>query len=104
MEEVGKREAYWRLFVRGDGGMRDLVRSRGLGDMYERQLLTAASALSLAACVGGPPPEVATPVPVLPDSFLFAPEAPVGTALAQRLPVGDPVSYTHPTLATTDPW
>ena len=58
--------------------------------MKPRALLTAASALSLAACVGGPPPEVATPVPVLPDNFLFAPEAPVGTALAQLLPVGDP--------------
>ena len=36
------------------------------------RLLTAASALSLAGCVAGPSPEIATPPPVLPGSFFYA--------------------------------
>ncbi|QYJ06812.1 efflux transporter outer membrane subunit [Qipengyuania flava] len=57
--------------------------------MIPRALLVAASALSLAACAGGPPPEIATPMPVLPESYLFAPEGETQTALADLLPRGD---------------
>jgi len=38
------------LFVQADDGIRDLVRSRGLGDVYKRQellLLVVASELSI---------------------------------------------------------
>lgn len=55
-----------------------------------RSLFVAASALALAGCAAGPPPQVATPTPVLPESFLFAPDAEAGEALAELLPVGDP--------------
>ena len=58
--------------------------------MRLRALLPAASALALAACTAGPPPEVATPLPELPDSFLFAPDGEAKTSLAQLMPTEDP--------------
>ncbi len=58
--------------------------------MMLRPFLVAASALSLSACAAGPPPEVATPLPVLPESFYFAPDAPAEAALTQLLPGDDP--------------
>ncbi|MBX7500533.1 efflux transporter outer membrane subunit [Qipengyuania sp. YG27] len=57
--------------------------------MRRRALLPAASALVLAACTAGPPPEVATPLPELPESFLFAPDAGTGTSLARLMPTED---------------
>ena len=53
-------------------------------------ILVAASALALTACAAGPPPEVATPVPVLPDAFLFAPDPSASASLAALMPVADP--------------
>ncbi len=58
--------------------------------MKGRALLAAASALTLAACAAGPAPEIATPVPVLPESYLYAPDAQTGAALGALLPVADP--------------
>lgn len=58
--------------------------------MIRRALLVAASAVSLAACVAGPPPQIATPPPVLPESFLYTPNAAQGATLAALLPNGDP--------------
>jgi NodT family efflux transporter outer membrane factor (OMF) lipoprotein len=55
-----------------------------------RALLGAAGALSLAACVAGPAPLVATPAPVLPESFLYAPANAESAALASLLPSEDP--------------
>ena len=55
-----------------------------------RPLLLPLAVLALAGCVAGPPPEVATPQPVLPDGFLFAPEQSTATELAELLPYGDP--------------
>ena len=55
-----------------------------------RAFFLTASALALASCAAGPPPEIATPVPVLPDSFLFAPDTQQETTLAGLLPVDDP--------------
>lgn len=55
-----------------------------------RRLAIAASALALSACVGGPPPEIATPTPVLPPEFLFAPGGETGSDLAALLPNEDP--------------
>ena len=51
-----------------------------------RNLITLALAASLAACAGGPPPEVATPTPELPDSFYFEPGAAEAQDLASLLP------------------
>lgn len=55
-----------------------------------RRFAIAASALALSACAGGPPPEVATPAPVLPQQFYYAPDAGTGSELAGLLPVSDP--------------
>lgn len=58
--------------------------------MMARALLSAGTALALAGCVAGPPPDVATPAPILPESFLFAPEAGTSIELAALLPNDDP--------------
>ena len=55
-----------------------------------RLLLASTCALALAGCVAGPPPEIATPAPVLPAEFLFAPDAPSAAGLADLLPADDP--------------
>ncbi len=55
-----------------------------------RRSFAAALALSLGACVAGPPPEIATPAPELPESFLFAPSTETSATLAELLPSGDP--------------
>ena len=54
-----------------------------------RALFLVSSALALASCAAGPPPEVATPTPVLPSEFLYAPDTESGTALAELLPRQD---------------
>ena len=56
----------------------------------KRAFLIAASTLALGACAGGPPPEVATPEPVLPAQYLYAPDTATDTALAALLPANDP--------------
>ncbi len=58
--------------------------------MTRRLALAAASTLALAGCVAGPAPRIATPPPTLPDSFLYAPPADTGAALAALLPARDP--------------
>ena len=58
--------------------------------MMPRAFFLTASALALASCAAGPAPEIATPVPVLPESFLFAPDTQQETTLAGLLPVDDP--------------
>ena len=58
--------------------------------MSMRAILTLIPALALAGCVAGPPPEIATPVPALPDTFLYHPGAEEGAALADLLPHHDP--------------
>ncbi|WP_247711461.1 efflux transporter outer membrane subunit [Qipengyuania gelatinilytica] len=59
-----------------------------------RALFLTASALALSACAGGPPPEVATPTPVLPQQFFHAPDAGTGAELAALLPTSDPAYNT----------
>ncbi|HSJ97608.1 MAG TPA: efflux transporter outer membrane subunit, partial [Myxococcota bacterium] len=54
------------------------------------RLLVLASALALGACVAGPPPEIATAPPPLPQSFAFAPDAATGGSLDALLPSQDP--------------
>ena len=53
-------------------------------------LFSAAASIALSACVAGPPPEIATAVPVLPQSFAYAPTGAETAALADLLPSGDP--------------
>jgi NodT family efflux transporter outer membrane factor (OMF) lipoprotein len=57
--------------------------------MRPRALLVATGAFSLAACAAGPAPDVVTPLPVLPDSYLFAPDAQADAVLAALMPTGD---------------
>lgn len=49
-----------------------------------------ALALGLSACVAGPPPEIATPPPVLPNAFFYEADAADAATLANLLPNGDP--------------
>lgn len=58
--------------------------------MTPRLVLTPLAALALAACVGGRPPEIATPAPVLPASFLYSPSGAEQASLAALLPKEDP--------------
>ena len=57
--------------------------------MIARSVLAAASALALAACAAGPAPNIATPAPVLPETYLFAPDADTRAALSSLMPMGD---------------
>ncbi|MGQ7829910.1 efflux transporter outer membrane subunit [Altererythrobacter sp. Z27] len=52
--------------------------------------LTAAAPLALAACVAGPPPDIATPAPELPETYLYTPDAAAQAGLAALLPAEDP--------------
>lgn len=61
--------------------------------MNLRLTLAPAAALALSACVAGPPPEIATPVPELPAEFLYAPQPADAGALAALMPITDP-AYT----------
>ena len=75
-----KREIF---FFQAEGGIRDLVRSRGLGDVYKRQGFGGA-VLRL-------------------DVADFRALRPAGVLLGIGLGVGvEPVSYTHLTLPTSD--
>lgn len=58
--------------------------------MTTRAFFVAGSALALSACVAGPAPEIGTPTPQLPNSFLYAPAEAEGAAMAALLPSGDP--------------
>ena len=71
------------FFFQAEDGIRDLVRSRGLGDVYKRQVLKHA--LTLAE----------------PEGYVrsFVDEGPV---MARLLVNATAVSYTHLTLPTSD--
>ena len=64
-----------------------------------RRALPLALALVLPACVAGPPPEIDTTPPVLPDAFAFAPDSATSSALSALLPTGDPAFQDIATLA-----
>ena len=73
------------FFFQAEDGIRDLVRSRGLGDVYKRQAL---------ACRGnGIQIESTDDGTLLPQSFSLLPPYPNPF---------NPVSYTHLTLPTSD--
>ena len=71
------------LFFQAEDGIRDLVRSRGLGDVYKRQVL-------------GEHPGVCLPARRLEDVLVLLRE------LLPLLQVHVAVSYTHLTLPTSD--
>ena len=71
------------FFFQAEDGIRDLVRSRGLGDVYKRQGRGGAAGPLVGGAVGRS------------DGDRDA------TAVAQAA-VGRPVSYTHLTLPTSD--
>lgn len=52
--------------------------------------LTSSLALALAACAGGTPPTIATPVPDLPESYFALPEGGAQGDLASLMPGDDP--------------
>jgi NodT family efflux transporter outer membrane factor (OMF) lipoprotein len=52
--------------------------------------LSLVAALMLGACVAGPPAEVETPAPVLPDRFAYAPDPATRGSVNALLPVSDP--------------
>lgn len=56
---------------------------------FSRPLAALALTAVLGACVAGPPPEVATPTPVLPEVFLYQPKAETQASLSQLLPQDD---------------
>ena len=71
------------FFFQAEDGIRDLVRSRGLGDVYKRQDDSNVCSRDCAGCVGA----VALPDEPAPAAF--------GTDICA-------VSYTHLTLPTSD--
>lgn len=59
-----------------------------------RRLTVLALSASLAACVAGPAPEVATPAPELPPAFFYAPDSTSEAGLAALMPSDDPAYRT----------
>ena len=55
----------------------------------KRGYFAALAPLALAACVAGPPDCIETPAPVLPETYLYAPDADDGAAIAALLPRED---------------
>ncbi len=53
-------------------------------------LLAGLASLALGACVAGPPAEIATPTPTLPEAFSYAPTSSEAATLAALLPSDDP--------------
>ena len=71
------------FFFQAEDGIRDLVRSRGLGDVYKRQVIGKLLAQAVKLMI------------------LFAAIAPF-IMMSFLLGGIDPVSYTHLTLPTSD--
>ena len=83
VKHEGRRLVGGCFFFQAEDGIRDLVRSRGLGDVYKRQ--AERSARTFAAMPGGT-------LSSLPSSSVpMTTEATIA-----------PVSYTHLTLPTSD--
>ena len=74
---------YVFFFFQAEDGIRDLVRSRGLGDVYKRQVMATS-------------PRTGIPVNAETKAVVIA-----APALGPSLGVA-PVSYTHLTLPTSD--
>nr|WP_137676813.1 efflux transporter outer membrane subunit [Parerythrobacter lutipelagi] len=71
--------------------------------MALRSTLTAAAlAGALSACVAGPPPEIDTPVPALPETFSYLPDGAIAASVDALLPSGDPAFAELSALALAD--
>lgn len=60
------------------------------------------TALALSACVAGPAPDIATPVPELPERYHYAPESGEAAELSSLLPSSDPAFAELAALALED--
>ena len=80
-QPVCLHRSFFDFFFQAEDGIRDLVRSRGLGDVYKRQLLRAGRGTGHA-----------DPLSAL-SRYEFDPHVQSGLHLR-------PVSYTHLTLPT----
>ena len=84
------------LFFQAEDGIRDLVRSRGLGDVYKRQL--SAYARQFLELMGKPDVDsiegLSPAISIEQKTTSRNPRSTVGTVTA--------VSYTHLTLPTSD--
>jgi NodT family efflux transporter outer membrane factor (OMF) lipoprotein len=80
--------------------LRDPAQAQGI--CLPRCLAAAAASLTLAACVAGPAPEIATPPPALPDAFFFAPDEAVSSEVAALLPAEDPAFVVLASAAIAD--
>ena len=74
---------YIVFFFQAEDGIRDLVRSRGLGDVYKRQL----HAFQFGATL---------------DMLIFMRVLGLQTRALKQAALAAPVSYTHLTLPTSD--
>lgn len=54
-----------------------------------RRLIAIGLTASLTACVAGPPPEIATPVPNMAEAFFFHPDSTTSAGLDALLPIND---------------
>ena len=87
---------WWCIVVcfQAEDGIRDLVRSRGLGDVYKRQYLCNQAFLDLL-------PELNESVGTLTQRYRGQKLSLIFADIEQRLK-HNPVSYTHLTLPTSD--
>ena len=80
---------FFYFFFQAEDGIRDLVRSRGLGDVYKRQTLSNSK----------------TKTPDLGGLIMVSTNAvasPITAKVDQPIVGKRPVSYTHLTLPTSD--
>ena len=82
------------FFFQAEDGIRDLVRSRGLGDVYKRQEYARSIAKRKAV--------EALRKDLKSMEFSHGPTGPLGLTISMKLKPGIPVSYTHLTLPTSD--
>ena len=79
---------FFIFFFQAEDGIRDLVRSRGLGDVYKRQGLDGLNS--------------ATVIRKNPDSSIYVRGGFDGHYFHSANSIVKPVSYTHLTLPTSD--
>ena len=95
------------FFFQAEDGIRDLVRSRGLGDVYKRQRLNKGEQIT-AKSTSESGPNGLKRGRTDPSSFLLSNKAkpsdaePVTSNCTSFLSSANPVSYTHLTLPTSD--
>ena len=90
------------VFVQAEDGIRDLVRSRGVGDVYKRQVVfTSKSVMCVQTRLIGVQFGLAGWLGRRPAKARSTPRIPASRA-SRFVTFVDPVSYTHLTLPTRD--